>query len=347
MYIVLEPNDILTIHEGCYGDTSCSGTVVLAVYSSNSSSYDDDSHHYYSPSNDDRSNSSSSNVTFSFECSGNKPAVIASINECSIMIAGNTLESTCQYSPTPQPTSNDPVQIEVVQTITGCSYDDYLLAQTKYDKTFKQAIVESLGDTGVTISISDILNFQVQDTTGMRRKLLQTPTPTLSISYTVQSSSLSASSLTNALTQALSPTTFTNTLQEAAAANGATGFATATASAPVITNTSPTSAPTVKPTSASESIVSHVKKSKVGAIVGAIVAVLVVGVCSFILYRHYLKKQGKSSVEVDANTNNPLAHRITFQTTETDSKMPAAKVADATVTSNPVHSTNHPGERAV
>ena len=61
MYIVLEPNDILTIHEGCYGDTSCSGTVVLAVYSSNSSSYDDDSHYY-----DDRSNSSSSNVTFSY-----------------------------------------------------------------------------------------------------------------------------------------------------------------------------------------------------------------------------------------------------------------------------------------
>ena len=346
MYIVLEPNDILTIHEGCYGDTSCSGTVVLAVYSSNSSSYDDDSHHYYSPSNDDRSNSSSSNVTFSFECSGNKPAVITSINECSIMIAGNTLESTCQYSPTPQPTSNDPVQIEVVQTITDCPYDDYLLAQTKYDKTFKQAIVASLQTTSsVTISISDILNFQVQDTTGMRRKLLQTPTPTLSISYTVQSSSLSASSLSTALTQALSPTTFTNTLQTAAAANGATGFTTATASAPVITNTSPTSAPTVKPTSTS--IDSLVKHPPLGAIIGAIAAVLVVGVCSFILYRHYLKKQGKSSVEVDANTNNPLAHRITFQTTETDSKMPAAKVADATVTSNPVHSTNHPGERAV
>ena len=324
MTIVLLPNDILTIHEGCYGDTSCSGTVVLAVYSSNSSSYDDDSHHYYSQSNDDRSNSSSSNVTFSysFECSGNKPAVIASINDCNYMIAGNTLESTCEYPPTPQPTSNNPVQIEVVQTITGCAYDDYLLAQTKYDKTFKQAIVESLVDTGVTISIDDILNFQVQDAT-TRRKLLQTPT--LSISYTVQSSSLSASSLSTALTQALSPTTFTNTLQTAAAANGATGLTTATASAPVITNTSPTSAPTVKPTSASESIVSLVKKSKVGAIVGAIVAVLFVGVCCFILYRHYLKKQGKSSVNIESNTTNPLDHRVTMVTTETDSRMSAAK----------------------
>jgi hypothetical protein len=259
------------------------------------------------------------------------------------MIAGNTLESTCQFPPTPQPTSNDPVQIAVVQTITGCSYDDYLAEQTKYDKTFKQAIVASLQTTSsVTISIDDILNFQVQDAT-TRRKLLQIPT--LSISYTLQSSSLSASSLSTALTQALSPTTFTNTLQTAAAANGATGFTAATASAPVITNTSPTSAPTLKPTSTS--IDSLVKHPPLGAIIGAIAAVLVVGVCSFILYRHYLKKQGKSSVEVDANTNNPLAHRITFQTTETDSKMPAAKVADATVTSNPVHSTNHPGERAV
>ena len=269
------------------------------------------------------------------------------------MIAGNTLESTCQYSPTPQPTSNDPVQIEVVQTITDCPYDDYLLAQTKYDKTFKQAIVESLQTTSsVSISISDILNFQVQDTTGMRRKLLQTPTPTLSISYTVQSSSLSASSLSTALTQALSPTTFTNTLQTAATANGATGFTTATASAPVITNTSPTSAPTVKPTSASESIVSHVKKSKVGAIVGAIVAVLVVGVCCFILYRHYLKKQGKSSVNIDSNTINPLDHRVTMVTTETDSKMSAAKrigmtpsEAEMGAVSNALHNDN--GARAV
>ena len=146
MIIVLEPNDILTIHEGCYGDTSCSGTVVLAVYSSNSSSYDDDSSSYDDDSHYYYSNSSSSNVTYSysFECSGNKPAVISSINDCNYMIAGNTLESTCQFPPTPQPTSNDPVQIEVVQTITGCAYYDYLLAPKKYDNTFKQAIVESL-----------------------------------------------------------------------------------------------------------------------------------------------------------------------------------------------------------
>ena len=324
MSIVLEPNDVLTIYEGCYLEEQCSGTVMLV-----------------------ESVVPNTTLSYSFKCFDDYPEVIINNDEtCSKMSGAYPLESTCQFSPTLQPTSRDPVQIAVVQTITGCSYDDYLAEQTKYDKTFKQAIVASLQTTSsVTISIDDILNFHVQDTTGMRRKLLQTPTPTLSISYTVQSSSLSASSLSTALTQALSPTTFTSTLQTAAAANGATGFTTATASAPVITNTSPTSAPTLKPTSTS--IDSLVKHPPLGAIIGAIAAVLVIGVCSFILYRHYLKKQGKSSVEVDANTNNPLAHRITFQTTESDSKMPAAKVADATVTSNPVHSTNHPGERAV
>ena len=150
------------------------------------------------------------------------------------------------------------------------------------------------------------MNFHVSDAT-TRRKLVQA-TSSLTISYTLQSSSVSASTLTNAINQAISTGTFNQQLNTIAATNGAVGLTNAESSAPTISNTSPTSVPTVKPSSA-ESIVKH---SPVIAIVSAIAAILVVSVCAFILYRHHLKKQVKSSIEADSNTDNSLAHRITI-----------------------------------
>ena len=223
MTVVLDPNDVLTIYEGCYEDLECGGTVMLVESLPQNTSY-----------------------SFSYKCSeGTQPAVIDSNGEyCTTISGANTLDSTCQYSPTPQPTSSATVQLAVVQTITNCPYSDYLNQQKKYDKTFKESIVASL-QSSISITIDDILNFQVQDAT-TRRKLLQT-TPALTISYTLQSSSVSATTLSSALTQAISSGTFDKQLNTIAAKNGATGLTTASSSAPSITNNSPTLAPTPQP----------------------------------------------------------------------------------------------------
>ena len=314
MTVVLDPNDVLTIYEGCYEDLECGGTVMLIESLPQNTSY-----------------------SFSYKCSnGTQPAVIDSNGEyCTTISGANTLDSTCQYSPTPQPTSNDPFQLVVVQTITNCPYSYYLNQQKKYDKTFKESIVASL-QSSISITIDDILNFQVQDAT-TRRKLLQT-TPALTISYTLQSSSVSATTLSSALTQAISSGTFDQQLNTIAANNGATGLTTASSSAPSITNNSPTLAPTFPPTFSPTAVkptsTATGKHPPVAAIVGALVAVFIVGVCAFLLYRHYLKKQVKASVEVDSNTNNPLTHRITVVTKETDSKMPVTKVVNETEMNN-------------
>ena len=307
--LLLETDDVLTIKEGCYGNTLCNGTVVL-VEAANTS------------------------YSFKLTCDEGQPAVVYNNNSCSNIIAGDTLVSTCVFPPTPQPTSSDPVQLDVVQTITGCSFADYLNAPNKYDNTFKQAIVQSLQSaSSITISIDDILDFQVQDAT-VRRKLLQTPT--LAISYTLQSSSVSASTLTSALTEAVSSETFDNELHTVATENKVTGLTSAKSSNPIVTNTSPTSAPTVKSTYASTK--SAKRNLSVGAIVGIVVAIIVLGSGSFILCRDYIKKSQGKAVTIESNTVNPLDHRIEtyrvskrISVTETEAAVSTAKITTRSV----------------
>jgi len=63
--------------------------------------------------------------------------------------------------PTP---SIAPIQIHVTQTISGSSYAEYVKSPDIYDRTFKEAIVDSLQPipiVGDSITFNSIQNFRV------------------------------------------------------------------------------------------------------------------------------------------------------------------------------------------
>ena len=136
--------------------------------------------------------------SYVFYCDQQEPQIIPTEDEtCSSYTYAVLLEATClapTASPTIPPTSNDAAQLGVSQTINGCSYtDDYLLAPGLYDKTFRQAIIVSLLPSIPSIDTSSIVDFLVSPSptaaTSIRSRQLQTPS--VVISYTLQSASVS------------------------------------------------------------------------------------------------------------------------------------------------------------
>ena len=136
--------------------------------------------------------------SYVFYCDQQEPQIIPTQDEtCSSYTYAFLLESTClapTASPTIPPTSNDAFQLGVSQTISGCSYtDDYLVAPGLYDKTFRQAIIISLLPSIPSIDTSSIVDFLVSPAstaaTSIRSRQLQTPS--VVISYTLQSASVS------------------------------------------------------------------------------------------------------------------------------------------------------------
>ena len=138
--------------------------------------------------------------SYVFYCDQQEPRIIPTEDEtCSSYTYAVLLEATClapTASPTIPPTSNDAVQLGVSQTINGCSYtDDYLVAPGLYDKTFRQAIIVSLQPSIPSIDSSSIVDFLGSPSsitvvaTSIRSRQLQTPS--VVISYTLQSASVS------------------------------------------------------------------------------------------------------------------------------------------------------------
>ena len=116
----------------------------------------------------------------------------------------------------------------------------------------------------------------------------------------------------------MSSGSFNTILNDVAVSKGATGLTTATSSTPVIVNNSPTLQPTVSPTKPSIAAKSH----STAIIASIVVVVLVIGIAGALYYRYTLKKKSTVQISVDANTENPMSHRITM----IDGKMPATDV---------------------
>jgi hypothetical protein len=289
-------------------------------------------------------------ISYIFYCDKQEPQIIVTEGEsCSSYIHTYPQGSTClspTASPTIPPTSNDAVQLGVSQTINNCSYtNDYLVAPGLYDKTFRQAIITSLQPSIPSIDGSSIIDFLVSPpstavaATSIRSRKLQTPS--VVISYTLQSASVSTATLSSALNTAVSNGYFDTNLHTIADDAGISGLATATSSTPVIVNNSPTfsptytpGAPTLQPTL--QPTVNRVKstKSNSTAIIASIVAVVVflIGIAGAWYYRYTLKKKSTTQISVDANTNNPMANRISVM----DGKMP---ITDSEINLSPVKKT--------
>ena len=130
--------------------------------------------------------------SYIFDCVQREPQIILTDGEtCSSYTYAVLLGSTCLV-----PFDNDAYQLAVTQTINQCSYaDDYLPAPGLYDKTFKQAIITSLQPSIPSINGSSITDFLVSPSsiavvaTSIRSRQLQTPS--VVISYTLQSASVS------------------------------------------------------------------------------------------------------------------------------------------------------------
>jgi hypothetical protein len=130
--------------------------------------------------------------SYILDCVQREPQIILTEGEtCSSYIYAMLLESTCLV-----PSDTDAFQLAVSQTIDQCSYaDDYLPAQGLYDKTFRQAIITSLQPSIPSINGSSIIDFLVSPSstavaaTSIRSRQLQTPS--VVISYTLQSASVS------------------------------------------------------------------------------------------------------------------------------------------------------------
>ena len=139
--------------------------------------------------------------SYIFFCDKQEPQIVTTNGEtCSTYVYYHPLEATCLVptaSPTMPPTSSDAVQLGVSQTVSGCSYtDDYLVAPGLYDKTFKLAIIESLQPSIPSIDGSSIIDFLVSPpstaaASSFRSRKLATPS--VDISYTLQSASVSYS----------------------------------------------------------------------------------------------------------------------------------------------------------
>ena len=139
---------------------------------------------------------------------------------------------------------------------------------------------------------------------------------------------------------------FNTNLHTIAANTGAAGLATATSLTPVIVNISPTFAPTYMPgaptpsprqptfrpnrsptrptfqpsvSPTKPSIVSTAKNNSTAIIASIVVVVFVIGIAGAFYYRYRLNKKSTVQISVDANTENPMAHRISVM----DGKMPA------------------------
>ena len=157
----------------------------------------------------------------------------------------------------------------------------------------------------------------------------------------------------------MSSGSFNTNLHTLAANANVTGLTTATSSQPVIVNISPTFAPTYTPgaptpiptqptfrptrtpTSPTQqptvsptkpSIVNAAKNNSTAIIASIVVVVLVIGIAGALYYRYTLKKKSTVQISVDANTANPMVHRITIM----DGKMPAT---DGEINLSPVKKT--------
>ena len=116
---------------------------------------------------------------------------------------------------------------------------------------------------------------------------------------------------------------FDTILNDVATNKGATGLTTATSSPPLIVNNSPTFSPTFTPgaptTSPTKPSIVNAAKSHTAIIASIVVVVFVIGIAGALYYRYTLKKKSTVQISVDANTENPMAHRISV----IDGKMPA------------------------
>ena len=63
-------------------------------------------------------------------------------------------------------------------------------------------------------------------------------------------------------------------------------------------------------------------KGHTAIIVSIVVVVFVIGIACAVYYRYSLKKKSTVQISVDANTENPMGHRISV----IDGKMPATDV---------------------
>ena len=144
----------------------------------------------------------------------------------------------------------------------------------------------------------------------------------------------------------MSSGSFDNNLHTIAANANITGLATATSLTPVVVNISPTFAPTYTPgaptpsptqptfrptrsptrptfqptvSPTKPSIVSTAKNNSSAIIASIVVVVFVIGIAGACYYIYTLKKKSTVQISVDANTENPMAHRISV----IDGKMPA------------------------
>ena len=219
--------------------------------------------------------------------------------------------------PTPPTPSNDANLLSVVQTIDGCSYQEYQTSPTIYQKTIIDAVVKSLNMSGITDSNIEDLTVTALSSS---RKLLSSSA--IQASYLIVSDTISASSLQSALTTAVSTGAFTTNLQAAAISNSAYGLvsATSTSSDITITNLSPTSAPTtttsLSPTSAPTPTPS--KRSLAGPIAGALIAFFVLCIGGCFTYTYFQNKKSTSIVTESSSTVSPFVYRVTSTTTQTE-----------------------------
>ena len=134
----------------------------------------------------------------------------------------------------------------------------------------------------------------------------------------------------------MSSGSFDSNLHTIAANTGASGLTIATSSTPVIVNNSPTFSPTYTPGAPTlQPTVNRGKStnSNSTAIIASIaVVVFVIGIAGAWYHRYTLKKKSTTQISVDANTNNPMAHRISVM----DGKMPTT---DSEINLSPVKKT--------
>jgi hypothetical protein len=126
------------------------------------------------------------------------------------------------------------VIVQVQQTITGVTADDYLANKEAYEVTIKDTVAESMdGVTADDITINSVTAVS-SSVASLLRGVNTLSTGGIIIDYTVRVvSQYTQEQLFSQLTAAVSDGSFNENLQANAATNGATGLESATAEEPV------------------------------------------------------------------------------------------------------------------